>query len=182
MEGIHRKSYSEAVIEGVRKRARVFVGDSIVKKTDRVLNKGDDVVVCLLGAKIDAITERVENIVGSGKGGSVLVHVGTNNVERDGTTAIVMKYRNLIRTLKQTRVEQVILSGIIPVIGRRGHRYRNCRGMAINKLVEKLCREEEVSFVDMWGSFVGRADMYMKDGLHLSGRGQQYLRMDSQQQ
>ena len=27
MEGIHRKSYSEAVIEGVRKRARVFVGD-----------------------------------------------------------------------------------------------------------------------------------------------------------
>ncbi|KAI0214967.1 hypothetical protein LSAT2_032978 [Lamellibrachia satsuma] len=63
MEGIERKSYSAAVIEGVRKRARVFVGDSIVRKTDRVLNKGDDVVVCLPGAKIEAITERVENIV-----------------------------------------------------------------------------------------------------------------------
>ena len=36
-------------------------------------------------------------------------------------------------------------------------------------LVEKLCREEEVGF--LWGSFVGRADMYMKDGLHLSGKG-----------
>ena len=57
MEGIHRRSYSEAVIEGVRKRARVFVGDSIVGKTDRVLNKGDDVVVCLPGAKIETITE-----------------------------------------------------------------------------------------------------------------------------
>ena len=68
--GIHRKSYSEAVIEGVRKKARVFVGDSIVRKTDTVLNKGDDVVVCLLGAKIEAITERVENIVSSCKGGS----------------------------------------------------------------------------------------------------------------
>ena len=141
MEGIHRKSYSEAVIEGVRKRARVFVGDSIVRKTDRVLNKGEDVVVCLPGAKIEAITERVENIVGLGKGGSVLVHVGTNNVEMEGTTAIVRKYRNLVRTLKQTRVEQVILSGILPVIG------INCRGMAINMLVEKLCREEEVGFV-----------------------------------
>ncbi|KAI0228027.1 Receptor-type tyrosine-protein phosphatase mu [Lamellibrachia satsuma] len=65
MEGIERKSYSAAVIEGVRKRARVFVGDSIVRKTDRVLNKGDDVVVCLPGAKIEAITERVKNIVGS---------------------------------------------------------------------------------------------------------------------
>ena len=88
------------------------MGDSIVRKTDRVLNKGDDVVVCLPGAKIEAITERVKNIVGSGKGGSVLVHVGTNNVEREGTTAIVRKCRQLVRTLKQTRVEQVILSGI----------------------------------------------------------------------
>ena len=26
IEGIHQKGYSEAVIEGVRKRARVFVG------------------------------------------------------------------------------------------------------------------------------------------------------------
>ena len=171
MVGIHRKSYSEAVIEGVSKRARVFVGHSIVRKTDRVLNKGDDVVVCLAGAKIEAITERVENIVGSGKGGSVLVNVGTDNVEREGTTAIVRKYRNLVRTLKQTRVEQVILSWILPVIGRRGHRYRNCRGMAINMLVEKLCREEDVGFVDLWGRIVGRADMYMKDGLHLSGKG-----------
>ena len=171
MEGIYRKSYSEAVIEGVRKRARVFVGDSIVRKTDRVLNKGDDVVVCLPGAKIEAITERVENILGSGKGGSVLVHVGTNNVEREGTTAIVRKYRNWVRTLKQTRVGQIILSGILSVIGRRGHRYQNCRGMAINMLVEKSCREEEVGCVDMWGSFVGKADMYMKDGLHLSGKG-----------
>ena len=171
MEGIERKSYSAAVIEGVRKRARVFVGDSIVRKTDRVLNKGDDVVVCLPGAKIEAITERVKNIVGSGKGGSVLVHVGTNNVQREGTTAIVRKYRQLVRTLKQTRVEQVILSGILPVMGRRGHKYRNCRGMAINMLVQKLCREEEVGFVDLWGSFVGRADMYMNDGLHLSGKG-----------
>ena len=141
MEGIERKSYSAAVIEGVRKRARVFVGDSIVRKTDRVLNKGDDVVVCLPGAKIEAITERVKNIVGSGKGGSVLVHVGTNNVE------IVRKYRQLVRTLKQTRIEQVILSGILPVMGRRGHKYRNCRGMAINMLVQKLCKEEEVGLM-----------------------------------
>ena len=56
------------------------MGDPIVTKTDRVLNKGDDMVVCLPGAKIEAITERVDNIVGSGMDGSVLVHVGTNNV------------------------------------------------------------------------------------------------------
>ena len=145
MEGIERKSYSAAVIDGVRKRARVFVVDLIVRKTDRVLNKGDDVVVCLPGAKKEAITEMVENIV--------------------------RKYRQLVRTLKQTRVVQVILSGILPVMGRRGHKYRHCRGLAINMLVQKLYREEEVGFVDLWGSFVWRADMFMKDGLHLSGKG-----------
>ena len=64
----------------------------------------------------------------AGKGGSVLVHVGTNNVEREGTTAIVRKYRQLVRTLKQTRVEQVILSGILPVMGRRGSQISKLSG------------------------------------------------------
>ncbi|KAI0222648.1 hypothetical protein LSAT2_026088 [Lamellibrachia satsuma] len=83
MEGIERKSYSAAVIEGVRKRARVFVGDSIVRKTDRVLNKGDDVVVCLPGAKIEAITERVKNIVGSdGNPIDVIKNVIWRNVDK----------------------------------------------------------------------------------------------------
>ena len=101
----------------------MFVGDSIDRKTDRVINKGDDVVVCLPGAKIETITERVETIMGSGKGGTVLVLVGTNNVEREGTTAIVRKYRLLVRTLKQMWVKQVILSWILPVMGTRGQGY-----------------------------------------------------------
>ena len=29
--------------------------------------------------------------------------------------------------------------------------------------------------MELWGTFVGRADMYTKDGLHLSGKGQQYF-------
>ena len=62
--------------------------------------------------------------MGLGKGGSVLVYVVTNNIEREGTTAIVRKYRQSVRTLKQTLVKQIILSGILPVIGRRGHRYK----------------------------------------------------------
>ena len=40
----------------------MFVWDLIVRKTDKALNKGDDVVVCFSGAKIQAITERVGKI------------------------------------------------------------------------------------------------------------------------
>ena len=54
--------------EGVRMSARVFGEDSIVRKTDRELNKGGKTVVCFPGAKkIEATTERVANR-GSGKG------------------------------------------------------------------------------------------------------------------
>ena len=64
-----------------------------------------------------------------------------------------------------------MLSGILPVIRRRGQIYRNCWEMAINMLDQKLCKEEEVGFVYLWGSFVGRTDMYMKDGLRLREKG-----------
>ena len=102
-----RRSYSEAV---TLRTERVFMGDSILRKTDRTLTKGEDVVVCLPGARIEHVTERVENVLGHGQGGSILVHVGTNNADKDGTTRIVKRYRELVETLKKTRVEQIILS------------------------------------------------------------------------
>ena len=42
------------------------MGDSILRKTDRTLSKGED-VVCLPGARIEHVTERVENVLGHGE-------------------------------------------------------------------------------------------------------------------
>ena len=149
----------------------MFMGDSILRKTDRTLSKGEDVVVCLPRARIEHVTERVENVLGHGQGGSILVHVGTNNADRDGTTRIVKRYIELVETLKKTRVEQIILSGILPVMRGRGTTFRNCKRMAINGLLEQMCEEEGVGVVDLWGYFVVKEDIYMRDGLHLSGKG-----------
>ena len=38
-------------------------------------------------------------------------------------------------------------------------------------MVKQLCKEEEVGYVDLWDSFVGKEEMYVRDGLHLSGKG-----------
>ena len=157
-----RRSYSETVIEGALRTERVFMGDSILRKTDRTLSKGEDVVVCLPGTRIEHVTERVEN---------VLVHVGTNNADRDGTSRIVKRYRGLVDTLKKTRVEQIILSGILPLVRGSGATYRHCKRMAINALVEQMYEDEGVGFVDLWGYLIGKEDMHMRDGLHLSGKG-----------
>ena len=49
--------------------------------------------------------------------------------------------------------------------------YRNSKRMAVKGMVEPLCKEEEVGYVDMWDSFVGNEELYFRDGLHLSGKG-----------
>ena len=38
-------------------------------------------------------------------------------------------------------------------------------------MVERLCKEEDVGYMDLWDSFVGNEDKYVRDGLHLSGKG-----------
>ncbi len=117
-----RRSYSEAVIEGALRTERVFMGDSILRKTDKTLSKGED-GVCLPGARIEHVTERVENALGHGQWWSIFVNIGTNYPDRQGTTRIVLRYRQLVGKLKKTRIEQIILSGILPVMGGRGATY-----------------------------------------------------------
>ena len=118
------------------------MGDSIVRKTDTILSKVDDVV-----------------------------HIGTNNADKEGTKAILEKYRNLLKKTKQARIGEIISSGILPVFGNRIQGYRNSKRMAVNGMVQRLCKEEEVGYVDLWDSFVGKEEMYVRDGLHLSGNG-----------
>ena len=109
LDGERRKTNSAAVIDGCKRTSTIYVGDSIVRKTDTRLSKGKDVVVCVPGAMIEHVTERVKKIMGRGKGGTILVQVGTNNADKEGTTAIVDKYRNLLKKTKEARVGQIIL-------------------------------------------------------------------------
>ena len=91
----------------------------------------------------------------------VRVHVGMNDADKEGTKAILKKFRNLLKKTMQARVGQMILSGILPVFGTRGQGYRNPRRTTANGMVQQLCREEEVGFVDLWDSFVGKDEMFM---------------------
>ena len=179
-EGERRKSYSAAVIDDIKRNTRIYVGDSIIRKTDSRLSKGADVVVCLPGARIDHVTERVKQFMGRGNGGTILVHVGTNNADKEGTTAIVEKYRNLLKKTKQATLGNIIISGILPVFGNRIQGYSKSKRIAVNGMVERLCKEDDVGYVDLRDSFVGKEDMYVRDALHLCSKGQQLLRRDCQ--
>ena len=45
--------------------------------------------------------------------------------------------------------------------------YRISKRMAINGMMKLLCKEEDVVYVDLWDSFVGKEDTYSRD---LSGK------------
>ena len=96
------------------------MGDSIIRKVDKIVNRGDDITECLPGAKIQDIAEKAGQVMGDATGVAVLVHVGTNNAEKEGTSVIVGKYRMLIKTIKEARVGQIVVSGILPIMGGRG--------------------------------------------------------------
>ena len=49
--------------------------------------------------------------------------------------------------------------------------YRNSKRMAINGMMKRICKEDDVGYVDLWDSLVGKEEMYARDGLHLSGKG-----------
>ena len=85
------RSFADVVSQGKVRKARVFMGDYIIRKVDKIVNRGDDITVCLPGAKIEDIAEKVGQVMGGGTGGAILVHVGTNNAEKEGTSAIVCK-------------------------------------------------------------------------------------------
>ena len=57
------------------------------------------------------------------------------------------------------------------MFGNRIDGYRNSKRMAINGVMKRLCKEEDVVYVDLWDSFVGIEEMYARDGLHLSMKG-----------
>ena len=61
------------------------MGDSIVRKTDARLNKDEDIVVVLPGARIENVAQRVMKIVGRENEGSILVLIGTNIADKKGT-------------------------------------------------------------------------------------------------
>ena len=113
------RSFADVVSQGKARKAQVFMGDSIIRKVDKIVNRGDDITVCLPGAKLEDIAEKARQVMGGGTGVAVLVHVGTNNAEKEGTSAIVGKYKRLIKTLRGTCWTDCIV-GDITNNGRQG--------------------------------------------------------------
>ena len=66
-DGERMKSYSAAVIDGIKRKSMISVRDCIDWKTDSRLDMGVSVVCCLPGARIGHMKERIEQVMGADK-------------------------------------------------------------------------------------------------------------------
>ena len=102
------------------------------------------------------------------------VHTGTGRDEQHGqgrNNSDSLEVQEFIEEDETSKGWTDHLIGNLPVFGNRIQGYRNSKRMAVNGMVKRLCKEEEVGYVDLWDSFVGKEEMYVRDGLHLSGKG-----------
>ena len=162
-DGERSKTYSAALIDGIKRNSTIYVGDSIVRMTDSTLNKDEDIVVCLPGAKIENVTEIVQRIMGRGNEETILVHIGMNNADKEGTTAIVKKYRNLLKKTngwtddlirdftsvwsQETRMQKCKEDGS----QRDGEAAVLGRGSGIRRFVGQLCGERR-NVLERWSA------------------------------
>lgn len=164
-----------AAIKRARRNA-VVIGDSIVRGTDKRFcepDKDTRMVCCLPGARVRDVSDRVQSILRrEGEQPEVLVHVGTNDMDRKREEVLKKDYWELGRKLK-SRTSRVIISGLLPEL--RANDGKNSRIKQMNVWLSNWCRGQGFKFLDHWDLFWGRYDLYKNDGLHLNSKGTNIL-------
>ncbi|CAM4481762.1 unnamed protein product [Lepidochelys kempii] len=158
-----------------RKRQVYVIGDSLLRRIDRPVSRGDPEnrrVCCLPGAKIRDVDLRLKRILkGAGKNPLIILHVGTNDTARFSLESIKGDYARLGKTLKEIKA-QVIFSGILPVPREGQQRCDKIR--TINRWLRQWCYKEGFGMYGHWEALMGRGQ-FSRDGLHLSREGNRLL-------
>ncbi|KAF7245806.1 Collagen alpha-1(XVI) chain [Varanus komodoensis] len=114
------------------------------------------------------VKDRAERLVRSGGHQPVLViHVGTNDVARQGVVGITRDFEALGKKLRELKA-QVAFSSILPVRGFGPGRDR--RASKVNDWLRVRCQKERFGFLDHGTRFLANG-LLARDGLHLTRMG-----------
>ena len=99
------------------------------------------------------VVERYRRIVkGTGKEAVVVVHVGVNDVGRMKSEELLLRYRELLREVKE-RGRRCVVSVVLPRL-RVGGVWLS-QAIGLNNRLSKMCRESGVGFGDEWSRCYG---------------------------
>ncbi len=161
----------------------VFLGNSITDGCEwaelfsnrHVKNRG------ISADRSDWLLDRLDPII-AGHPKKLFLMIGTNDLAGGvPPEQIVANIARLIdRFQAESRWTKIYVQSILPVNGEafskyKGHYAHSHLIVPTNKLLEALCDEKGVAYLDVWGALAdhdGRLDKrYTNDGLHLMGEG-----------
>ena len=127
------------------------------------------------------LLDRLDPIVG-GHPKKLFLMIGVNDLAAGvSPDEIVANVARLIdRFQSESRWTKIYVQSILPVNGESFAKFKNHyehgrQIVPLNKRLEALCDEKEVTYLDVWGALAdheGRLDKrYTNDGLHLTGEG-----------
>ena len=146
----------------------VILGDSIGCRIDgkKLSRKCNVTNLCVGGRRIEQVCDDIsENNLDTAT--SVIVHVGTNNLNRDSDNSLKTKYKKLCDTIKSNVPKdcEVALSSIVT----RKDNLSN-RVDAANTIISDFCELNKWTFIDNH-----KVEHLCRDNLHPNAKGMSYI-------
>ena len=163
------------------KESKTFlVGDSQVRGQESHFSRtrtGIRKVKSLPGAKTSQISREVEKIWVKDRGTAVIAQVSGNDLflrgKKSGETEnIIGEVMTLVDEL-YLKTDRAMILGILPRIFASS--WSTSKAIGINARLADLCTQKGVRFVDPFDHFYGKANLYLRDGVHLSETGKAKL-------
>jgi len=100
-----------------------------------------------------------------GKDPVVVIHVGTNDIDRTRKEVLLREYEQLGAKLK-SRTTKVLISGLLPEPRANLERVNKIR--QLNMWLKDWCGRSGFQFVGHWHQYLGKRELFRRDGLHLN--------------
>ena len=165
----------------------LVLADSLLKRV-RALQR--TAVYAIPGAKIERFTTEISrNKIDVSFQKAILVHLGTNNLEKDTAEEICEKMAVLVNLIRAKNPQcKLLISGIIMrpqdeetavVYTRKGKPSLAIKRRVANDLIQAMLRERGAfqmkTWVPLMNGPIANPDMYWRDGLHLSDEGMERI-------
>ncbi|XP_066499573.1 uncharacterized protein [Hoplias malabaricus] len=148
----------------------LIMGDSIVRHLKVPGIKSNATVSCLPGARVLDVARRLPSALRQREDfGTVVLHVGTNDISARRSEVLKEHYRSLLDTARKKTDARIIVSGPLPTYRRGCEAFSRLFGL--HSWLLDWCGTVGVDYVDNWECFRERPALYRWDGLHPSRLG-----------
>jgi hypothetical protein len=175
--------HKEYIWPAMEEEHAIIIADSLLKRV-RYLKRAT--VHAIPGAKIERFIEEIsQGRINMSFQKAALIHLGTNNLEKDSPSEITRKMADLVDLIKAKNPEvKIMVSGIIMrpqdektdvKYTRKGKTSLASKRREANSMIEDMVRErggfQMQTWIPLMKGHAANPDMYWEDGLHLSVKG-----------